>query len=268
MTTKYDIPPTQIYYPSADGEPMAESDFQRIPLSYAVEALDLYFEDRPDVYVSGNIFVYYEEGRPASVVAPDVLVVIGVPKRKRRSYMLWQEGGKAPDFVLEITSSATWTVDQGPKWGTYSLLGVREYFQYDPTADYLNPVLKGWRLNGRNYDPLPTHALNGTASVFSEVLGLELRADLQHGEVRFYTKSGRRLPSYAESEKGRQRAEVRASNAETRAAQEANARQQAETRAAQEVDARQQAEARAAQLEAELERLRAELARRGGEPTG
>lgn len=37
-------------------------------------------------YVAGNLFVYYEEGDPTQVVAPDVFVVKGVPRQKRRTY--------------------------------------------------------------------------------------------------------------------------------------------------------------------------------------
>jgi len=29
-----------------------------------VEALDIYFQHHADVYVSGNMFMYYEEGNP------------------------------------------------------------------------------------------------------------------------------------------------------------------------------------------------------------
>jgi Uma2 family endonuclease len=59
---------------------MAESDFQRKPLTY-----DIYFQDRADVYVSGNIFIYYEEGNPEAVVVPDVFVLFGAAKREQLS---------------------------------------------------------------------------------------------------------------------------------------------------------------------------------------
>ncbi|MEH2289203.1 hypothetical protein [Nostoc sp.] len=58
------------------------------------------------------------------MIAPDVFVVFEVDKKKRVSYKVWEEGGK----------------DKPKK---YSLLGVQEYFQYDPTGDHLNPQLKG-----------------------------------------------------------------------------------------------------------------------------
>ena len=62
---------------------MAETDAQGIPLMYAVTGLRDYFRQRPDVYVSGNLLIYYEEGNKDASVAPDVFVVIGVPNHPR-----------------------------------------------------------------------------------------------------------------------------------------------------------------------------------------
>ncbi|MBW4683815.1 MAG: hypothetical protein KME40_01690 [Komarekiella atlantica HA4396-MV6] len=47
---------------------MADSDSARDYLIYGVETLDIYFQDRNDVYVSGNIFIYYKKGIPSAVV--------------------------------------------------------------------------------------------------------------------------------------------------------------------------------------------------------
>jgi Uma2 family endonuclease len=116
-----------ITYPSEDGQPMAESDFQRTSMTYAIEALRIYFRERPDVYVSGNLLLYYEQGNPRAAVAPDVFVVLGASKQDRSSYPLWEEP-KAPDFVLEITSKSTRGEDQGAKRGLYGYPGVREDF--------------------------------------------------------------------------------------------------------------------------------------------
>jgi Uma2 family endonuclease len=165
---------------------MAEGDFQRKPLTYAVEALGIYFQDRPDVYVSGDLFIYYEKGDPQVRVAPDVFVVFGVSKADRPSYFVWKEG-KGPDFVLEITSRSTVSVDQGAKRGIYAYLGVTEYFQYDPTGDYLRPSLRGLRLSGENYTPISsTMTADGGIIVPSRVLGLELRLD--ESGLRFMTR--------------------------------------------------------------------------------
>jgi len=187
---------------------MAESDFQRKPLIYAVEALSIYFQNRPDVYVSGNMFIYYEEGNPQAQVAPDVFVAFGVEKRDRPSYFVWKEG-KAPDFILEITSKSTASVDQGTKRGLYAYLGVQEYFQYNPTGDYLRPALKGLRLVGENYLPIPeTIQSDGTLILKSQVLSLDLR--LSNEGFRFHNQeTGDKLLTHQESEQALQDAVAR-----------------------------------------------------------
>lgn len=228
----YAFPFTEIEYPDSDGLPMAESDFQREYLIYAVEALRGYFRDRDDVYVSGNLFIYYEEGNPKAVVAPDVFVVIGASNRDRPSYKLWNEP-KGPDFVLEVTSKSTRGEDQGAKRGIYAYLGVREYWQYDPTGDYLDPPLQGLQLVERNYWPLRAAApVPGGFSVHSAVLDLDLR--LEQGVLRFHDpRTGRKLLSYQEVEQARLAAEQARSAAEANAAREMALRQAAEARLAE-----------------------------------
>ena len=168
-------PPDAVDYPDSDGQPVAETDFQRKPLWYANDALARRYRDRDDVYVSANLFVYYEQGNPRAVVAPDVFVVFGAPGHDRRSYKLWEEP-KAPDFVLEITSRSTRTEDEGTKRRVYARLGVREYWRFDPTGDWLDPPLDGERLAaGRRYARLPLGASpDGSLTGRSEVLGLDL----------------------------------------------------------------------------------------------
>jgi len=228
---------------------MAESDFQRNPLMYAVAALARHFQNDPTVYVSGDLLLYYEKGNPKAVVAPDVFVVIGTEKRDRPSYKLWEEP-KGPDFVIEITSKSTWSQDQGPKKGTYAFLGVREYFQYDPTQDYLDPPLQGYRLVDKYYLPIPPIKDTDEAIMLhSNVLGLDVY--LEFNELRFYdlvNEKKKKLLSYDEAQDAWQ-------EAERRLKQEAAARKTAEQRAIQEVMARKAAESRIAELEAKLRSL-------------
>ncbi|HMV49864.1 MAG TPA: Uma2 family endonuclease, partial [Blastocatellia bacterium] len=79
---------TVTIYPESDGKPMAETDIHRNLLADLVFTLDNHFRHQPDVYVSGNLLVYYVEGNPAKCFAPDVFVVRGVPKNQRRIYKL------------------------------------------------------------------------------------------------------------------------------------------------------------------------------------
>ena len=113
------VAPVAVDYPSSDGKPMAESDAQRNAIVYAVDALQAWFADRDDVFV-----------------------VIGAADHERLRYKLWEEP-KAPDFVLEVASRSTWRKDLGPKRRLYERMGVREYWQYDPTGEYLDERLQG-----------------------------------------------------------------------------------------------------------------------------
>ncbi|RMF29332.1 MAG: Uma2 family endonuclease [Chloroflexi bacterium] len=189
-----------IYYPVSDGKPLAETDVHIEQIIYLREALADRFRDDPQVYVAANLFVYYEEGDPSQVVAPDVFVVKGVPKRQRRIFQVWKEG-KGPDVVFEITSRRTRREDLGPKKGTYEVLGVQEYFLFDPLGEYLDPPLLGFRLAEWGYRPIEEDPL------VSRVLGLEL-----HVEGNFLRlvdpKTGEKLLTPLEAQEARRRAEA------------------------------------------------------------
>ena len=227
-----------IDYPSSDGQPMAENDAQRSAIMYGIGALARHFKSRRDVYVSGDLLIYYREGNPRLSVAPDVFVVFGVAKRERPNYKLWEEG-RAPAFVLEVASPSTWRDDLGRKRSLYARLGVREYWQYDPTGAHLPARLQGERLTPSGYVRQPAAtARDGTLTLRSRTLGLELRATPGR-EMRFRDPAtGCDLLSHDEE------AEAREAEAEARRAAEARAAA-AETRAAA-------AEARMIELEAQL----------------
>ncbi|NEP03207.1 MAG: Uma2 family endonuclease, partial [Symploca sp. SIO2E9] len=204
MTVSSNQLKTEIIYPDSDGTPMAESDPARDYLIYGVEALDIYFQERDDVYVSGNLFIYYRQGIPSAVVAPDVFVVFGVEKKKRLSYKLWEEDYQVTSFVLEVTSLTTQENDEQEKPQKYARMGVQEYFQYDPTGDYLQPQLKGSRLFEGKYQAMaPRFLPDGVLSIYSGVLGLDLR--VIEGELRFYEpQTDKRLLSHKETEQALQ----------------------------------------------------------------
>ena len=178
-------------------------------------------------------FIYYEEGNPRVSIAPDVFVVFGVEDRQRPNYKLWEEG-QAPAFVLEVASPSTWRDDLGPKRSVYARLGVREYWQYDPTGEHLPARLQGERLTRSGYVRQPAAtALDGTLTLRSETLGLELRA-APGREMRFRDPaSGRDLPSHHEEAEGRLIAKERAAVAENRAAAAATRVAAAEARVAE-----------------------------------
>jgi Uma2 family endonuclease len=245
------------YLPESDGKPMAETDVHRKLMIGLLHALTERYREQPQVYVSGNIFIYYrDEAGVRQSVSPDIFVAFGVAKKDRRIYKLEDEG-KGPEVVIELTSTSTKVEDLVTKHYIYANMGVREYFLFDPYSETIRPALRGFRFAGGEYVPI------AGASLHSEVLGLELQ--VEQGQLRLYDpKTGERLRTPEEAE-----AHLRAS--ETKAAQEVKARQEAEAKAALELKARQEAEAKALQestarqaLEAETARLREELERLRG----
>src|SRR4051794_3155494 len=125
-----------IDYPTSDGKPMAETELHRDLMFDLIESLKDHFADQPDIYVSGDLLVYYERGNRRKHVAPDVFMVRGVPKLPRRDYyLIWREG-KAPEVVIEVTSKTTRREDERKKLVLYrDVLKVAEYFLFDPTED-------------------------------------------------------------------------------------------------------------------------------------
>lgn len=138
-------------YPTSDGRPMAETDRHYRLMTDLRLALERWFKADPDVYVSGNLLLFYEEGNKRRHVSPDVFVVFGVPKRERLNYLLWEEG-QGPGVVIELTSSSTRREDTRQKFELYrDVLRVPEYFLFDPFGDYLSPRLQGYRLTAGEY---------------------------------------------------------------------------------------------------------------------
>ncbi len=205
-----------IYYPDSDGEPVAESDYQFYPLTDSVRVLGRHFAHRPDVYVAGNMLVYYRMNDNRTRVAPDVFVVFGVDDHRRRSYIVWREG-KAPDFVMEIASIGTYDHDIGRKRDLYAELGVGEYWRYDPTGECFNPPLAGELLAEGQYRAIAVaEDSSGILRGHSAMLGLDIcvRPD---GELRIYDPvAGDWLRNLNEAEDDRLAAEVARQNAEDR----------------------------------------------------
>jgi Uma2 family endonuclease len=199
--------PRPVHYPESDGKPMAESDLHRKEMTRLIETLDNFFADRPDIYVSGNLLLYYEEGNPRASAAPDVFVVRGVPKRDRPIYKLWEEG-VAPAVVIEVTSPTTRREDLAKKRTLYARLGVAEYYLYDPLAEYLDPPFQGYRLDGADYRAMATDA---TGALTSEALGLRLL--LVEGRLRLFERQSgapARSPAERVAEAERRIAELEA----------------------------------------------------------
>lgn len=129
--------------------------------------------------VQEDMFVYFDgaDGKRRQR-SPDVFVIHDRPMRDRQSYIVWKEG-KPPDFALEVVSSSTWRTDIGKKPRDYAVMGVKEFFLFDP-HEHVKPRLRCGRLNAKGkYDRLPVEELpEGHLGVYSEVL----KAHVCHSE--------------------------------------------------------------------------------------
>jgi len=234
----------EIDYPTGDGKPMAETDVHRDDMIDLIQALRDHFARDRMVYVSGNLLMYYQEGDRRKHVSPDVFVVRGVKNHRRDHYLVWQET-KGPDVVFEITSKSTKREDKGKKWELYrDVLGVSEYFLFDPTEDYLKPSLEGHRLVGGDYGPIPPVA----GRLPSQVLGLHLERDGE--ELRLFNPA---TATWLPTRKERARAAEQRAEEEHRRAEEQRRRAEA-------------AEADRRRLAIETDRLRQEIQALRGDP--
>ena len=231
MPEKIKAAPT-VVYPESDGKPMAETEYHRDIMIDFIQMLKHYFRNVDDVHVSGNLLMYYEEGNPRKSVSPDVFVAFGVSKKKRRTYKIWEEG-HGPDFVLEVASPSTYRHDLTRKKDLYaSVLGVREYYIYDPYHE-VNPYFQGYRLVDGVYQEI--------AFVNERLPSVVLDLELGERDGVFGLYNPRRsvwLQPLAEQVE-----------------EEVLARQHAEEQAKQEAVARQHAEEELAEALAALKRL-------------
>lgn len=227
-------------YPTSDGRPMAETDWHRDLMIRLIDTLKRHFLPDPNIYVSGNLLVFYRANDRRRHVSPDVFVVRGVPARSRPNYLIWEEG-KAPEIVIELTSKTTRREDLQTKFRLYrDIIGVKEYFLFDPKEDYLSPSMQGYRLIGGQYRTIREK----DGRLPSRILGTHLERDGE--DLRFWNPdTGLWIPTPLECEA------------------ESDARADEEQRRADDERLRaEQAVQRADAAEEELARLRAILAQR------
>ena len=231
MQEKIGAAPTLVY-PESDGEPMAETPRHQQVMIDCMDILRSHFHGFADVYIGGNMLLYYEEGNPRKSVSPDVFMVRGLSKKELRTYKTWEQPPTL-DFVLEVASPSTYRRDFNEKMEIYAkILCVKEYCIYDPYHE-IDPYFVGFRLVGEVYEQIAYV----NERLPSETLGLEVGE--RDGALRLYDPiKGEWLSTSQE----------RVAAAEAHAAEESSARQEAESRA-------QYAEAELAKLRAALERL-------------
>ncbi|MDE2785816.1 MAG: Uma2 family endonuclease [Chloroflexota bacterium] len=158
-------------------ERVEDGMLQDVPLRRIARLLDERYEDRPDVFISGTVFISYDITSGNRRVGPDLFIAFDVNSAGIRenlpNFWIW-ETGKVPDFVLEVASPSTAENDVGRKRDLYQLLRIQEYWRIDPTGgDLYGRALVGERLVGDQYEEYPLeHRSDGSERSYSELLGV------------------------------------------------------------------------------------------------
>lgn len=183
------LPPCDLY----SDEPPLESELHLRQLMLLIQCLEAWWHDRQDFYAFGNLTIYYsqDQRKTEKFRGPDFFVVLGTDRRPRKSWVVWEEGGKYPNVIVEILSVSTAGTDRGLKKQLYQdIFRTPNYFWFDPT----NPSeFRGFHLMDGCYE-----ALQPTAEgwLWSDQLALYL--GVQAGQLRFFTSAGQLLPSPSE----------------------------------------------------------------------
>jgi Uma2 family endonuclease len=201
-----------------------ESDLHRDQIDLLIRLLKSLWSDRQDFYVSGNLTIYYSPKQLKSEYfrGPDFFVVLNADNRPRKSWAVWEEGGKYPNVIVELLSDSTAKTDRGLKKEIYQdIFRTPDYFWFDPHTF----ELQGFHLVDGAYQPiLPTNQ----GWLWSEQLGLYLGVSQE--KLRFFTPQGQLVPAPEEMiETERQRAETERQRAETERQRAETERQRAET---------------------------------------
>jgi Uma2 family endonuclease len=207
-THEVELPPTDL--PDTDGQPL-ESAWHRACMNLLIEAVEVRLAGRKDFYVGGNMFIYYsaQQARNRDYNGPDFFFVHGPGidhDRPRRYWAVWDENGRYPDVIIELSSPSTAKEDHTTRKDLYErTFQTKEYFIYDP----FTRVLEGWRLTRQRYRRIKPNELG---RMWCEQLGLWVgtwQGEFQGHEdlwLRFYDPEGNVVPIGWELE--RQRAQA------------------------------------------------------------
>jgi Uma2 family endonuclease len=179
------LPPSDLW----SDEPPLESDLHRKQIDLLIRLLEWLWRERQDFYASGNLTVYFnpEQIKSRDFRGPDFFVVLGTERKPRKSWVVWAEGGKYPNIIVEILSDKTADTDRGLKKQLYQdIFRTPDYFWFDPVS----LEFQGFHLLDGTYQPLEP---NPQGHLWSQQL--ELFLGIHQQELRFFTADGGLIPT-------------------------------------------------------------------------
>jgi len=182
----------EIIFPKSDllsDEPPMETELHLRQLMLLIQSLELLWKDRQDFYAFGNLTIYYSPNQRKSEYfrGPDFFVVLGVARKPRKSWVVWEEDGKYPHVIIEILSDSTAETDRGLKKEIYQeTFRTPNYFWFDPNS----LEFKGFQLMVGKYEEI---AANEQGWLWSQQL--ELFLGVHDSQLRFFTPEGKLVPT-------------------------------------------------------------------------
>ena len=182
----------EIIFPKSDllsDEPPMETELHLRQLMLLIQSLEFLWKDRQDFYAFGNLTIYYSPNQRKSEYfrGPDFFVVLGVARKPRKSWVVWEEEGKYPHVIIEILSDSTAETDRGLKKEIYQeTFRTPNYFWFDPTS----LEFKGFQLMAGKYEEI---AANEQGWLWSQQL--ELFLGVHDSQLRFFTPEGKLVPT-------------------------------------------------------------------------
>ncbi|GBD52917.1 hypothetical protein NIES298_35940 [Microcystis aeruginosa NIES-298] len=172
----------KIIFPKSDllsDESPMETELHLRQLMLLIQSLELLWKDRQDFYAFGNLTIYYSPNQRKSEYfrGPDFFVVLGVARKPRKSWVVWEEDGKYPHVIIDILSDSTAETDRGLKKEIYQeTFRTPNYFWFDPTS----LEFKGFQLMAGKYEEI---AANEQGWLWSQQL--ELFLGVHDSQLRF-----------------------------------------------------------------------------------
>jgi Uma2 family endonuclease len=180
------ILPTEDDLPYDDGEPM-ETSRHREQMNLLIDSLKAYWKKSRRYYVGGNMFLHFRLNALKKFRGPDFFLVTDVDDRERKSWVVWQEGMRFPDVIIELLSDSTRKTDKSEKKELYEqVFRTSEYYIYDPFSQEFT----GYRLSGGRYKTVKPDKEN---KIYSP--GAELWLAVRDERLRWMTVDGYILPS-------------------------------------------------------------------------
>ena len=174
-------------------EPEMESSLHYAQLALLVACLEWLWRDRTDFFIGATLTIYFsrEQLKNQGFRGPDFFLVKGTEKRPRRSWVVWEEGGRYPDVIIELLSTSTEKTDKNLKKALYQdRFRTPEYFLFSPEA----LTLTGYRLVNGQYEAI---APNPYGHLWSQAL--ELSLGVQNDQLRYFTAEGNLVPTPEEA---------------------------------------------------------------------